>query len=56
MKVVDTLAPLCLSANANDTIRLVNELHHFLDWDQIEEEVSLNVFHYFSSCFTRIWI
>ena len=24
----------------NDTIRLANELHHFLDWDQIESEVS----------------
>lgn len=47
MQVVDTLAPLCLSANLNDTVRLVNELHHFLDWDQIEAEVSLNVFSLF---------
>ena len=39
-QVVDTLSPLCKSANMNDTIRLANELHHFLDWDQIESEVS----------------
>ena len=40
LQVVDTLSPLCKSANMNDTIRLANELHHFLDWDQIESEVS----------------
>ena len=39
-QVVEILSPLCKSANLNDTIRLANELHHFIDWEQIESEVS----------------